>query len=507
MSLINNSSIGDIKNENFKKKAFFNSIASTTDFISKVGTKFFVSPIILSILGSSLFGIWQIIEQLVGYTKTADVRATQVLKWSISKKRFTNTKHQLREELTAALYLTLLWIPIFLAIGLIITWYSPYITGVSESKYDLIRTVTSLMVASIILLKIFDLFESVLRGLNIGYKLFGVRAGLVISGGILQVVALKLDYGLVGLATVQVLVTILTGIVFYYVVKKNVPWFKTVPIKFQKIKSYTKLSSWYIAFTFTKLIVYNSDRVLLGYLAGPILVTKYVLTQYVAQSILGLISNVINGIIPGLGSLLGTKDYQKVNKGRNYIIIYSLLISIPLSIVYILYNQTFITLWVGQENYAGNVEALLIIVVVLQFIIAGNDESIIKTTLDIKKIFVLNLSVSVVMITLFFILVPLFNIVGLLISIFVSRSILTIYYPLYLRKKYKLHIETKMRKLFGSIILLSIAYFLSSYLALSWFQLLLTCFITGIISFILSFYVLLTRSERKLIMEDAKKII
>ena len=70
--------------ENLTQRAYLNSVTSLLDYGARTITVFVVTPFLVSGLGSTLFGVWQILQQFTGYTNLADIRATQVLKWSVS---------------------------------------------------------------------------------------------------------------------------------------------------------------------------------------------------------------------------------------------------------------------------------------------------------------------------------------------------------------------------------------------------------------------------------------
>src|SRR5688572_10162766 len=73
--------------ENLKQRAYLNGLTSIIDFAAIQITGLLVSPVIVNGLGSSLYGALKIIGQLTGYATLADARATQVLKWTVARKK------------------------------------------------------------------------------------------------------------------------------------------------------------------------------------------------------------------------------------------------------------------------------------------------------------------------------------------------------------------------------------------------------------------------------------
>jgi O-antigen/teichoic acid export membrane protein len=263
----------------------------------------------------------------------------------------------------------------------------------------------------------------------------GFRAGIVFFGGGLKVLVITRGYGLIGLSLVQVLMTLVLGISFYFVVKKNVGWFGFGPTNKKKVISYSKLSGWLMAFTGAKMFLMSSDKILLGYLIGPVLVSKYALTMFTSLAIQGIIINVVSGITPGIGGLFGNQEFDKVKKVRSLIMNLTWLFAVTTGVSVLLFNESFIHLWVGRHHYAGLKENLLILIVSVQSIFFQIDSFIINVTLDMKLKFLLTAVASIVTIILAFFLVKHYQIIGLCISILAGRFILTIGYPIILKKR------------------------------------------------------------------------
>src|SRR5690625_5322408 len=116
-------------------------------------------------------------------------------------------------------------LPLLLVAGAVISWYSPRITNVPAEYYATVRITSSILVLALVTNKVFDLFESILRGMNLGFKRMGFRATVFVIGGGLQVAVVLYEYGLIGLALVQVLVNLIIGIKIYVIFNKNLPWY------------------------------------------------------------------------------------------------------------------------------------------------------------------------------------------------------------------------------------------------------------------------------------------
>jgi O-antigen/teichoic acid export membrane protein len=173
-------------------------------------------------------------------------------------------EEEFKSDVTSALYVTLITLPLALILGAILSWYAPYISQADLKYYSLIRITCSILIFGLIINKFFDLFEATLAGMNLAYKRMGFRAAIIAIGGILKVIVISRGYGLIGLSLVQVLNSLVIGWAFYYIVKKNVPWFSFGKTNKAKVKSFGKLSGWYMAYTVLKTLLLSSDKVFFG---------------------------------------------------------------------------------------------------------------------------------------------------------------------------------------------------------------------------------------------------
>ena len=418
-----------VEKENYKKRAILNSATSIIDQGSKIIVGFVINPIVISELGSYLFGVWQVLNQFTSYTSLANIRVSEVLKWTVAKDRKVCDEYELQESLTSSLILIGLIIPIFVFFGGILTYYAPSITKVSSEYVDLVRITASILVLNIIVKSVFSLFESVLRGMNIGYKSMGVRASIILFGGGLKIVALKMDFGMTGLALVQVMMAMLTGLTILIIVKRNVSWFGYGKFNLGKTKKFIKVSGWFMAWMGVKTLLVGSDKVLLGYILGPIYVTKYVVTKYVGQATQSIVTNTIHGVLPGVGALYGQKKFKKLTVIRSKIMSLTWALSGVIGFIILLFNTSFATLWVGANNFLSQEANFAILIMITQYLLIQNDSVLINVMLDVKSKTLLGLF-SIILSTFFaYLFSSYLGVFGFIIGFIIGRLLLSYTYP------------------------------------------------------------------------------
>src|SRR5215213_129726 len=202
------------------QKAYLNAFSTLLDYGAKVVVLSIVTPLLVTALGRSMFGVWQMLSKLVAYMSAADGRPTQALKWVIAHDQAIEDDEAKRRHVGSALGVWLIFLPVITVVGLVLVWVAPIITKVPEGMYWIIRLTFGLLVLEFLVTNLAALPESVLRGMNLGYKRMGLQASLSVVWGVLMVVAVYAGSGLVGLAGAQVVLGALTGALYWFVVKK-----------------------------------------------------------------------------------------------------------------------------------------------------------------------------------------------------------------------------------------------------------------------------------------------
>ena len=219
---------------------------------------------------------------------------------------------------------------------------------------------------------------------------------------------------------------------FYFVLcKKFIPWFGIKRPSIDLVKRFLGLSGWFFAGDIIANITFASDVVVLGLLSSVESVTSYTLTKYIPETVISLIAIMVIGIIPGLGGIIGTGDMKRATQIRGEVFSLTWLIVTVMGTCILLWNRSFLGLWVGSTQYAGAIPNLLIVIVVAQFVMIRTDGSIIDVTLRIqRKVLLGALSVFLVIVGSS-ILVGLLHmgIVGVSIGLIAGRLILSLAYP------------------------------------------------------------------------------
>src|SRR5213596_702353 len=362
---------------NLTQRASLNVVASLLDYGAKIAVNFLVIPILVAGLGRSLYGVWEMLGRLVGYLTAGDGRPTQALRLVVSNLQDSEDDEAKRRYIGAALVVWLLFIPVILAAGAVVVWLAPMLTKVAPEVQPSVRLTAALLVVSLLFANLASLPESVLRGMNLGYKRMGLQAFLEVLGGALTAGAVYVGLGLAGAAGSQIVFYGLLGLCFWFVSKKYVRWFGVERPTRAEVRELLGLSLWYSAGEAITKLLLASDAVILGIVVSPVAVTSYVLAGYATRLAVNVHVLAAGGAIPGIGGVIGERQYDKATRLRRELLALTWLFVTAVGSTILLWNHSLLGLWVGPENYAGTPVNLLIVFIMAQTAFIRSDAFVI----------------------------------------------------------------------------------------------------------------------------------
>ncbi|HLZ45770.1 MAG TPA: oligosaccharide flippase family protein [Gemmatimonadales bacterium] len=417
------------RKENLTRRASLTAIASLLDYVAKAGVQLVITPILVGVLGRSLYGMWEMLGRLVGYMAATDGRPTEALRLVISQQQAADPQAN-RRAIGAALAVWVIMLPLVAVAGGAIVWLAPSITHAPADHVTAVRITCALLVGSFIFTGLSAIPEETLRGMNLGYKRMGLQASVSIVVGALLVWAVKAGYGLPGMGAAQVARTVILGVLFWVLVRKYVPWFHVAKPSRQAVKSLFSMSVWLSVGDLVSKLLLASDVLILGWIISPATVTTYVLTSYAAKTGTGIFVFMAGAAMPGLGGVLGKKQYANAVKIRHELRVLTWLFTTVVGATILAWNHSFLQLWVGSKNYAGPWVDLLIVTIALQTALIRTDSYIIDAALRPRARVIFGAITVIATLGLGIVLTRAFGIVGLCIGMLAGRAIQSVAYPI-----------------------------------------------------------------------------
>src|SRR6266702_1877864 len=388
-------------------RASLNAVQSLLDYGAKLGVGLVVTPIVVAGLGRSLFGVWEMLNRLATYMSAADGRPTEALRLVVSSRQAVEDDALQRRAVGAALLIWVLFLPLIAAAGAILIWIAPTITQVAPA-----------LVAGVP--------ESVLRGMNLGYRRMGLQASLNVLAGLLTVVAVRAGLGLAGLGGAQVGVAMVTGLLFWLLARRYVHWFGVARPRRADVMPLLSMSAWLTVGEAVAKLLLACDVIILGWVVSPAMVTTYVLTGYAARTAIGIHVFAAGAAMPGLGGLIGRGERDRARAVRRELLTLTWLFATTVGVTVLCWNRSFLGLWVGLEHDGGPWLDLLIILTAVQTVFIRTDAYVIDAALQPRPRVLAGAGAALVTIALAVPLTRLFGAVGLCAGLLGGRAVVTV---------------------------------------------------------------------------------
>jgi O-antigen/teichoic acid export membrane protein len=428
------------------KKASLNAAASTSEQIARTLVGLLVTPFLLSRLGAAMYGVWQVLLRLIGHASPASGRPGEALKWTVAHDQASTDHERKRRAVGNALAVWGLFLPLLLGIGGVVAWFAPGWLDAQAASDTTVRVAAMILVIDAALFSLFYLPQSILQGENLGYKRLGVSILLVLVSKAALLLVAYLEFGIVGMAVATVAGTVLWGVAYVFIARSQVPWFGIARPSRSEVRGFVGLSWWFLLWNLVMQMMQAADVVVLGIVVSPVLVTTYTLARYLPQAITIAVATLIFSIMPGLGRLVGAGDLDRAARIRTETISLVWLMTAVAGTTVLLWEETFLRVWVGARYYPGSVATLMIIVMVMQFALIRTDANIIDLTLNLRRKVMLGLASAVVCVALGWLLLEIgMGLVGLVLGFIVGRLILSFAYPLMIGRLLGVAAHTQIR--------------------------------------------------------------
>lgn len=409
-----------------KNIIFLNTLTGWIDKITSIVVNFVIKPITLGILGTSMFGVLEMLTKMTEFMASADFRSATTVKWILSVERDKTPFDVLNKKISAGFFASLCTLPIYLFIGVLIIYFAPIVTKVEEDMYVSIRVCASLLVTSFIVTQVFFIYEQILQGMNIVYKRMGMRALITILGGVFTYYLLSIGYGLLGVVLSNLIVVIITGISYWFVVKENLKWVRIQIVPLNEILSFIKLS---IGFMIEKIISVCSrsiDVLLLGYFLSASFVSQYSISSYVYVSLSGFILMFMSSFVTNISPLAHKEDKSQLIESRSHMWFLQILIYSYFLILVTFLNRSFVSIWSSSDLYVGTISNILIALYIILRCIADEERSFLCMFMEIKKANINAFISFIILLVACVTLINIFELNGLLLGLIISQMTMVI---------------------------------------------------------------------------------
>lgn len=327
-----------------------NLLANWTLVVADVAVAFFLTPLIISSLTLVVYGIWSLINSLIGYMGLVDLGMRGSVGRYVNHYLARRDNERVNQVIVTSIYfLTAVSVLALGASYLIALNFEVFFKRTPPHLLDTLIIVLPLMALNLWVLFVSAVFRNVLESFDrfeisngIGLVVLALR-----TAGVVYV--LRDGYGFVGLAIVTLTSSIL-ALLAHWVAAKILFRPLSLRPRFLSIPRFAEMWRFGVASFLARSashVIYQTDQILVMIFFGPAMVGIYSVAALLVQNGQRLVDQISSTLYPSVmkaGSLQDRAGLAQVYMFQARI---GLFLAVLLYIGYIVFGQIFIGLWMG----------------------------------------------------------------------------------------------------------------------------------------------------------------
>ncbi len=359
--------------------------AGGLDFVAQSLVRFFLTPVLITSLGTSLYGIWTMLQQALGYLNFSDARASATLKLLLATRQHVANSGEKRRLVGTALAMTLALTPLLALGALALVLGAGSIAGVAPAQLFDVRIALLVCALGVTASQLFSIPANVLRAENLDYKAVGARASVAVLVGLLMWLAVQRHWGLVGLAIASVIGILLGGAVRLVIAARSVDWFGIACPRMEEIRLFGRSCGWIVLAGLAGLALIGSDALIVGSMFGAAAAARYSTTSSAILIALLPVSMVVGSASAGFAGLLGAKSFDRAQGAIQAGTDVCLLLGTVVAACVANLNAAFMDLWVGPGIFAGSPTNLALCFLGIAQLLLQFESMLVDGTLQLRE--------------------------------------------------------------------------------------------------------------------------
>lgn len=330
----------------FARNLFANWLAVTADVI----VAFFLTPLILSSLTLVVYGVWSLINSIVGYMGLVDLGIRGSVGRYVNHYLARNDHQRVNQVIATSLFfLTAVALLALLASYFIALNFDVFFHRTPPELLDELVIVLPLMALNLWLLFVMAVFRNVLESFDrfeisngIGLAVLGLR-----TAGVVYV--LGAGYGFVGLAIVTVATSALSVVAHYIAARLLYRPLSLAP-RFISKERFVEMWRYGMASFIARSashVIYQTDQIVVMIFFGPAMVGIYSIATLLVQNGQRLIDQIGSTLFPSVMKAGSLQDRTGLARVYLFQARVGLFMAVLLYVGYIVFGPQFINLWMG----------------------------------------------------------------------------------------------------------------------------------------------------------------
>jgi len=413
---------------------FFASIGGT---IFLQITTLLATPLYLDYTSQEIYGMWLILISIFGWLQFGDMG----IGMSLTKRSIEALEKNDYELLTKYFYAALISFTligfIFGLIGLGFYYKIDTLFNIDNSNQDIFKKAFLFLILAGFLSPVSKIFSSIIES-HQRIAFLKVSSTLIsFFSIIITLILLSVNFGLLSFVFGIFLKVLLTPIVEFFFLKKIDAHFN-LSLRYPTKKEFFDLLSFGGKFQILKIanmVTTNVDYILIGVFLSSSLVSVYTFSSKLAILFcIGLMSLLPSVLFPGLSQLFELNDHKKIKNVYYIITKLSLRVGILFSIIFYSINEPFVNLWVGKENFGGDLLTYIFVFWILIECYLRGITAIIYASGKIGKLTIYSIVEAVFNVFLTIYLINKFQLPGVAAGTLISRIVTLFFIPYFINK-------------------------------------------------------------------------
>lgn len=481
-----------------KNRLAFNLLANTISYSTTVLIAFFLTPYLVKVLGTEVYGFYPLANNFVNYISVVTVALNSMASRFITIEYVKGNEQKANNYFTSILYANI-FISIIITLGLSILIY--YLDLIINIPIDLVTSI-KLLFALVFISMVVNIITSVFGVAVFVKNRIDLRSLVEIVQGVLRVLLYLILFSffkptIIYVGVVAVVLSVTSFILNFAFTKKLLPniSFARKYFNIEFVKEILSSGIWNSINQLGSILLFSVSLLIINIKLGANEAGEYAIVQTVPNFISGIISMLTIVFMPVITHKYasGTKE-ELINEVKYSQQIMAFFTNIPI-IVFIVVGENFFKLWVPGLD-ARKLQ-IMSIMISTHLIFTGvtwplSNLFTVMNKVKVPSIYlVVSGVINIILITIF---IEIFNlgIISIPLASLVINSIwVGIFVPMYaaylLEEKYSLFYSSVYRTIVGGVIIFIFTKLLLYIVHVdSWEMLLFVCFISGVFGLIVN---------------------
>ncbi len=348
-----------------RKTMILNTISNYGKLVLGIFITIFLTRLLFLGLPREEYGIWALLWSIFGYSLLLDFGFGAAIQKATSETK-VNQDWEKFNRLITTVFINYIFMGILIALATIFMakFLDQMFHFSSESDILYYRKIFIMFGCGTAIVFPFGFFVEVLRGLHrIRLRNF-IQMIFTILNFIFMYIVIKSNLGLLGMTIVTITTTLLTNFAMAFYSYRKIPTLK-IRLSFYDFKLLKKVMSFSLfayIITFTNLIIYRTDQLVISVFASVTLVAVYQISSRLAMTFKQFSSQFLDNLAPVAASLFASKQKSKVAEiliqSNRLLGFVSTLMFVPL----VIYVRPLLNIWLELDDPAGIKVAVVLLI-------------------------------------------------------------------------------------------------------------------------------------------------